>query len=280
MLRQLRIPDPSAPGLRVLAPEIDDQIAFPQDLVGGTRTFRWLVVPEREGTYTLGPFSVPVLEPRTGRYSVARADAIRLTAAGNPVGGGAPEPEPAPSARSGAAPALTLGPIRTRSELARSHTPLADAPWIPFAFGLGPLALLGALGVRIARGRGGASPARAAKQATRDARRRLSSASEHARAGNAREFYAAIAQALKEVLEAKLARPVGSLTHGELRRMLVERGMVEGLADRVVDELEGCDFARFSAAGVRTEEMQSCLERTRGLLGELDRFVPRKEEDA
>src|SRR5690606_25213348 len=83
----------------------------------------------------------------------------------------------------------------------------------------------------------------------------------------------------KELLEAKLGRPVGSLTHAELGRALVARGMREELAQRVVDELESCDFARFSAAGIRGEEMESCLARTKELLGELDRFPATKEEE-
>ncbi len=225
---------------------------------------------------------MPVLDPATGTYSVARAEAIRLTAAGNPVGTPPPTNDaPGPRASGGETDRqLTLGPLRTRSALARGHEPLADAPWVPFAFGVGPLLLLGAVGIRLAQRRAGRSPARGAKQAARDARRRLSAASQHARDGQAREFYGAIAQALKEVLEAKLGRPVGSLTLGELRRALVARVMAEAVADRVADELEGCDFARFSAAGVRGEEMQSCLTRTRGLLDELDGFVPRPEEDA
>lgn len=276
MLRQLTLPDPAAPGLRVLTPEVSDQVTSPRDLVGGARTFRWLIVPEREGTYTLGPFAVPVLDPRTGTYGVARAEALRLTSAGNPVGSATPDPEPGPSLRADER-ALTLGPIRTRSALARSHAPLVEATWVRWAFALGPMTLLVGLAVLAARRRAQRGPARGPRQASRDARRRLSSARGHADAGRAREFYGAIAQALKEVLEAKLTRAVGSLTHAELRRSLVGRGLAEGLADRVVDELEGCDFARFSAAGVRSEEMQQCLDRARGLLDELERFVPREE---
>jgi len=53
--------------------------------------------------------------------------------------------------------------------------------------------------------------------------------------------------------------------------------MEEQLASTIVDELEGCDFARFSAIGVSSAEMQSCLDRTRELLRGLDRFTPTEE---
>ncbi|HEY8432515.1 MAG TPA: BatD family protein, partial [Sandaracinaceae bacterium] len=278
-LHQLHVPAPSANGLRVLQPEIDDRVEAPGDLVGGTRQIRWLLVPEREGTYTLGPFEVPVFDPRSGSYSVARAPALVLTAAGNPT---APIAEPrasAPDDRSEAEPPrLELGPIRSRSALSRSRRTLLDAPWVPWAFGAGPLSLVLALLVRLARRRAASGAASSPKNARREAKRRLAAAERHAAAGEPREFYAAIAQALKELLEAKLGRPVGSLTHVELARTLVARGMQEELVQRVVDELESCDFARFSAAGIRGEEMESCLARTKELLRELDRFTAKEDE--
>lgn len=278
-LRQVRVPSPSVSGLRVLEPEIDDETSAARDVVGGTRTMRWLLVPEREGTYTLGPFAVPVFDPQSGEYSVARAPALRLAAVGNPTA--TSEDEQAREAeedRREQAP--SLGPIRSRSALARSRSALLDSPLVQLGFGAGPLLLIGALLVRVARRRSEAGPGRGPKQAKREAKRRLAEASRHASASEPREFYAAIALALKDVLEAKLGRPVGSLTHAELRRLLVARAMPDELAGRVVDELEGCDFARFSAAGVRPEEMERCVGRTKGLLEELDRFSPSPEEES
>ncbi len=277
----MSVPGPHADGLQVLQPEIDDEVSTSNDVVGGTRRLQWLVVPERAGTYALGPFEVPVFDPRTGTYAVARTPALRLVAAGNPVAsGGATDQAPAHTEGESGDEEPALSPIHTRSDLARSRTTLIDSPAFAWSFAFGPLALLGALGIRIARRRAanrGDTPA--PRRASRDAKRKLAAAAKHADAEEPREFYATVAIALKDVLEAKLARAVGSLTHPELRRLLVGRGMAEALSDRVVDELEGCDFARFSAAGIRSEEMRSCLERTRGLLAELDRFTPNAEEE-
>lgn len=275
-MSQIELPSPSAPGLRVLEPEIDDQVSSPRDLVGGTRIFRWLIVPEREGETTLGPFEVPVFDPATRTYAVARAPALTLTAAGNPTSVAVAPAVGAPSADDEAA--ISLGPIRTRSALSRSPSrSLAGATWLPYAFAGPPLIFAAALIVRTARRRGDGA-ARASKSKAREAKRRLATAAKHADASAPAEFYAAIAHALKELLEAKLGRALGSLTHAELRRLLVSRGLDEGLAERVVDELEGCDFARFAAAGARAEEMQLCLTRARAILEELDRFAPRPED--
>ena len=279
-VEQVRVPTPSAEGLRVLEPEIRDVTSSPNDVVGGTRTYRWLIVPERPGDTTLGPFEVPVFDPVAERYSVARAAALTLTAAGN--GASPAEAEPSEvQPRSDDAAAPSFGPIHPRSELRRSQAAIADQPWLFWLLGLGPLAYVCALGVRSARRRAARhDPSRDARRARKGAKKRLDAAAQHAKANAPREFYAAVATALKEVTEARLGQPVGSLTHPALRRTLQERGMDAELADRIVDELEGCDFARFSAVGVRGDEMDRCLERSRELLSALDRFTPSPVEPA
>ncbi len=60
---------------------------------------------------------------------------------------------------------------------------------------------------------------------------------------------------------------------------LMDTGCGHDLIRRLVEELESCDFARFSSAGGSREEMQACLKRARGLLAELER-VPVAEEAA
>lgn len=282
-IEQVRIPDPSGAGLRVLSPEIRDSVSTPGGVVRGTRIYRWLIVPEEPGTFTLGPFEVPVFDPETGQYSVARAPEITLTAAGN-AAATAPDPdapEPDADASGPDADAPSFGPIHTRSELTRSYATLVDRGWYRGLLALGPLLLLVGLGVRTWRRRAASDdPSRAPRRARRAARARLKAARAHAEANEPRAFYAAVGAALKDVLEARLGQPVGGLTHAELSALLTRRGMDAETTSALVDELEGCDFARFSAAGVEAREMEECLTRTRALLAKLDRFTPTAEDDA
>ena len=74
----------------------------------------------------------------------------------------------------------------------------------------------------------------------------------------------------------RLGEPVSGMTHEELRSVLRGRGMEEDLVRRVLDELESCDFARFSSAGGSASEMDACLGRVRGLLDAIDGFRPRE----
>lgn len=282
-MEQLTLADPEGDGLRVLRPEIRDTPTNQGWVVGGTRILRWLIVPEREGDHQLGPFEVAVFDPASGTYSVARAEALTLTAAGS--GPPVPEPSQTPDEETrddGDDEArASFGPVRTQSELARSPMVLSEQAWFFGTLALGPLALLFGLLVQGRRRQlERDDPKAAPKRARKAAKKRLLEAQAHADADEPGPFYAAIASALKQVLEAKLGRAVGSLTHPELLRVLDERGMNEALRDRVVDELEGCDFARFSAVGVTASEMQDCLGRAGGLLTELSKFEPTPEEES
>jgi uncharacterized membrane protein len=68
-----------------------------------------------------------------------------------------------------------------------------------------------------------------------------------------------------------LGEPVGALSHTELRTRLADVGFDDDLVDRVINELEGADFARFAASGVNKDEMQRCLQRTVAIVERVQR---------
>jgi hypothetical protein len=270
-------------GLRVLQPEIDQRTTAASELVGGDRNIRWLLVPERAGTYTIGPFRWAVLDPASGTWSTAEAPARTLLAAGNAT---QPPPEAAPEEGSEGddAPSedetAAFGPVRTSSVFARRSTRIASTPWYGLGLALGPMALaLTALVLFARRRRAARLEAGATDRAVREARNKLDDAAKAIEGRDTRAFYAAVEQALKQGLEARLGRAIGSLTHAELKRLLSDRGMASALASGIKDELEGAEMARFSAAGGEEKEMRSTLERARGLFGEILRFTPSPEDE-
>jgi hypothetical protein len=56
--------------------------------------------------------------------------------------------------------------------------------------------------------------------------------------------------------------------------------MPEDLAARLVDELEGAEFARFSASGASPDELARARDRAQALLERIDRFSPSPTERA
>lgn len=278
-IASLHVDDPSFPGVSVLSPQIDTEVTAPGDRVTGTRTYEWLIVPEQPGTHAIPPFRIGVFDPRTGEYSVAASAALTLTAAGN-AAVALPEPVDTMPTDDVTADATPLGPVRTESALERHRTHLAREPWFPWTVGLFPVAWVVFLGARSLRRRvrregERVTPAKVA----REAKKRLQTAEERAKASDTRGFYGALALAISAVVEGKLGESVGSLTRPQLRKRLAERGMNEALAEKVAAELEGADFARYSTSGGAATEMDAALARARDILAELDRFVATEPED-
>jgi hypothetical protein len=277
----LETPSLVVDGLRVLQPEVDQHTTLRGERVGGDKSVRWLIVPERAGTFSLGPFRWAVLDPTTGAWSVAETAALTLVAAGNPTR--PPEDDAAPVEPRIDAPTddetAAFGPVRTESAFARRSPRVASTIAYRLALGAAPLAVIAtAVLLFVRRRRAAREAAGLGDRRAREARKRLDAAAEAIGARDTRAFYAALTQALRGMLEVRLDRAIGSLTHGELRRLLVDRGMNAELVGRLVEELEGAEMARFSAAGGEEGEMRAALERGRALLAEIERFAPTPEE--
>lgn len=283
-VESLETPSLAIDGLRVLQPEVDQHTTVQSEVVGGTKSVRWLIVPERPGTYTIPAFAWSVYDPQTHAWTVTRTQPLTLVAAGNaitaPSTSAGTDTEPAEDdveAPSGDETAA-FGPVRTESAFVRRAQPLASSPLYAGLLALGPLGLFAAASLWFARRRAASQGAASAgKQLARDARRRLADAEKAIAARDTRAFYGAAMQALKLTIEARLDKPIGSLTHAELRRVLVARGMASELAKRVAEELEGAEMARFSAAGGEESEMRAALARGRELVAELERFQPTED---
>ena len=97
-------------------------------------------------------------------------------------------------------------------------------------------------------------------------RKLLRSAQSALEASDPREFYDRIVASIVNALDVRLGEPVGGMPHAALRNRLRQEGFDDDLIERLVNELEGADFARFAASGVDRDEMDRCLQRTTALV--------------
>ncbi len=275
-LRDVQLALADIPGLRVHTPRREDDIRALGVRVGGTLRLEWLLVAEQPGTYTLPPLTLSVFDPYADRYETLTSAPLTLTVAGAPLAPATPDAGvgAADSVPPSVAPAAPIGEIRTRSELLRAQLPLSSHPayWVVL-FGMPTLLLLG-WGVLAQRARRQQRDQRADKLAAGLVRDRLEAAKRAVKAADVATFYTSVAAALRAALEGRLGEPVGSLTHAQLGERLVRAGMSADLRKRLVEELEGCDFARFSAEAGSDSEMERCLQRVRAMVQRIERFSP------
>ncbi len=272
-LKALTLPDPSVEGMDVLTPEIEDKVTMELDQVGGSREFRWLLLARKPGSIPIPSTGVDVFDPATARYKHVATTPIALTITGSAAPADAQAT--ADQAPQDGSEQLDFGAIRMRSALQRQQTPLHHESWFWLAVLGGPLLFVLARATAATRRRlGQAHAEKRGQRAFKSAQAALEAAQAAARGGDSKAAHAAIAVAIKAALEARLDEPVGGLTYPALRQHLLTRGMPAPLSDRVVGQLEAGETSRFNPLAAGGAELDVALEKSRGVIRELEKFAP------
>jgi hypothetical protein len=270
-------------GWKVYDPKISVAME-PGDVVKGTKTIEYLLLPERAGTTTIPAFSMPIFDPAAQSYVVEKTAPIRIEVNGEgaPATPGQPgKKTAAPSGPSGAENVLGIDirPLHARPSLRRdlgntfyrSRFFLAVLLAPPLLFGL--TGLVGRIRERLSQDTEGARR----RRLRRLVRRRLGAAEKHLEAGRTGPFFIEIDRVLREFLSGKLGRPVTGLSRDELRAQLAAAGSPDELTDRTLAALEECDRARFAPGTDSEAEMRAALDRAGDVILQIERAKLRPE---
>ncbi len=263
-VQDLHIDLPPIAGVRTLQPAIRDKQQLANGELSGTRSWEWILIAEAPGEHTVQPIELHYFNPSAGSYQSVSTPALSFAASGETK---APEPVIGPVDASPKPPSATFGPIRVYSALTRGHTPVRERAWFPWLLALpAVLFVLVFVGAALSRRHEQRGVTAAAVQ------RKLLRAAEGAlRANDPRAFYDRIVALITHALQARLDEPVAGLPHTEIRARLANEGVDDDLTQRLINELEGADFARFAASGVNRDEMERCLQRTNVIIDRIQR---------
>jgi hypothetical protein len=263
-VQDLRFDLPPITGVRALQPAVQDQQQFQSGKLFGTRSWEWILIAEAPGEHTIPPIELHYFDPDAGRYGSASTPILTFTSTGA-AKASPPALEPADA---GPKPTVeTFGPISMYSALSRDGIPVRERGWFAWLLALPPLVfILVVLGGSISRRREQRSTASGAVQ-----RKLLRNARNALESDDPREFYDRVVASINHALDSRLGEAVGGLPHTQLRARLIAEGLDDDLIQRVINELEGADFARFAASGVNKEEMERCLERSAAIIERMQR---------
>ena len=257
-IQDLRLDLAPIEGVRILQPSIVDEQRFDQKVLVGERTWEWILIAEAPGEHQVPALQLNYFDPETESYGQTQTETLSFRAVGQP----AVAPRPKEAAQEPLVPTTSFGPIRTESALVRALPPVRERAWFRVTLAIPPFFfLLLALGTSASRRRRQRRSTSGAVQ-----RRLLQGATESLEKGDARTFYDRIVASITHALDSRLGERVGGLSHGDLRAKLERAGLEEDLVGRIINELEGADFARFAASGVSPDEMRQCLARTSALV--------------
>ncbi len=288
-LRNVRAPAlPRLDGWKSYEPKVTVNLD-PGELVSGTKTIEYLLLPERPGTTMIPSFELAYFDPVARSYALTKSDPLRVEVTGaaasdKAVAAGSPGPHGA-SGAAGVENVISteIRPIRAHASLSRDlgATFYRSRPFLGLLL-IPPLGLvLGRFVARLRQRLAQDSQRNRRRRVRQMVRQRLGAAEEHRDAGRQSAFYIEIDRVVRDVVAARLRHPVTGLRMDELRDLLLARGMPADEAGRVIAELESCDLARFApaedGATASREQMNTALERAGELIVAIDKASLREE---
>jgi hypothetical protein len=268
------LPPPQLPALddfRSFDPEISESSSHTGGHIGGSKTYSYVLIPKKEGSYHIAPLTITFFDPEKAQYRQVRSEPIDIR-----VLPGQEETYP-----------LTVGlnkeEIRVLGKdiryikpapahLKHQGHPLYRSPFFLIVQAFPLLAMVGAILARRRRDRLSADlPYARRRRALKAARKHLKTAEKLIEGTSSAPFCGAISRGLCKYLADKLNLAATGLTAQELSRELSKRGIAQDLIKQMKDCLSACDLARFAPIGEQAEDRWKLLKEARELISRLER---------
>jgi hypothetical protein len=247
----------------------EDELTKGDEGMSGKRVFQYIVTATKPGSARTPEVRFGFFDPTREAYQTHRWPGVALKVSGRAVG----------SAQD--SDVLSEDDIRPNvaTQELTDYVPLEPLKTAWFWLLLG-LPLLGVTGVelrhRVVAALGANPDKRRARRAYSEALKRLSLAEVTAKQGAVQDFYGQLDRSLAGYLEDRANIPVQGLTHDELRAACLEVGYGEALVQRLIDERDNCDFARFASASNVDASMKEAAQRVTELLTTLNSVSPQR----
>jgi hypothetical protein len=240
--------------------------------LGGSRSFNYVVRLTRSGVVDLGKLSLPLFNPKTGRYRVVLAPLGQVTV-------DAPPPSAAPA---GAAPTPPAGPRLSELVKFRTQPRALDAPayWgdhsvFFWSLGVGPLLVLVAAGLGQVQRRVRRRLERREQSQATHAARALAEARQALARAELPSAVAAAERAMYLALEWATGLRARAFLRSELAQRLSGAGLAEPLANEAAELLGRCGELRL-AGGAEQATASGLLRRVEVLVKRLLREPPHR----
>ncbi len=244
-----------------------DRITTTDAGVSGSRSFQYLLTPERAGTVFVPAIALSYFDPEVGRFKTTKSQPQTWVAKK-----AVESTRRSAVAAAGQSEDAELHPIEGESTLESVSTvPLHQRPWFVALLAIPLLAFLGLeshAGYLHWREKG--SSKTRARRAHTTGNKRLRAAEALIKDAKSAEFFAELARVLRAYVEDKNGLVLTGMTNEQMRSALEGAGYDAVLADKLVAELENCDFARFAGAAGPSSDPQKSLGRGKEILAALE----------
>ncbi|MDA0682915.1 MAG: BatD family protein [Bacteroidetes bacterium] len=251
-------------------PDVSSLLDRSGSRLGGSKTFRYVLIPRTNGTFEIPPVQFSWFDPGTGRYRTTSANPIPVT-----VTGTATAPDVITATTNGMpvddfAPAFKSAGSWYRLKTVSLH----DRLWTWLLVLLPVLVLGGAIvwqkrsdryqnDVRWARGR----------RAHPLSRKHLKQAMETLRSGDTRGYFEELERAVLGFVGNRMNVAEKGLTRPQLDDLLADRQVSEPTRNRLRHFLETCDRGRFAPASFSPENKEEAFDLASSIIPDIDEEV-------
>ncbi|MBL4685891.1 MAG: protein BatD [Nannocystaceae bacterium] len=256
---------PQTPGLRRYDPKVDTTLRT-GPVLGGVRSYEFLMVPEKSGTLTIPEHTLAYFDPDKAAYEVAKTNPIEITVAGQDIEG--PAATDAAAEREAAEDQARLADViggDALPDVAPASRWLTTSRWTYGMLAVPALAAAGLGGAALARRFG---PDERARARTRDKmRRQLRIQAAEAAVASGDGFHAMLSKLLHELAVRRAGVDGIGLPRPELLRLLEARQAKAVDLEELRELLDDCDAARFAAQTGSPDDRRGLLDRALALVG-------------
>jgi hypothetical protein len=252
---------PAVPGLRILDPEIKEDVRVGPDGVQGTRTFRYPIIPQTDGKFVIPPIRIGYFDPRTKSYATLATGPYECSASGSI--------QSAPLVEATGLKVLGTDINYIKADAAGLAVTPIDPPGWPnllYAVSLGLVA--GALwyrghSQRLLSDRGYARKMRS----SRLVRARLRQAEAFLKRRDERSFHAALTQAVTGYLGDRFDIETQAMTKEQLQAELERLQVGPETVTAIIEIIGQCEIARFSPGARTNDDPQQLFRKARDVMG-------------
>ncbi|MBI4726806.1 protein BatD [candidate division TA06 bacterium] len=254
---------PATTGLKILDPEIKDQVQTSGDVIKGSKSFRYPIIPQADGKYVLPAIKMAYFDPGDKSYHTLQSKVLECTASGCTPN--APLVE-ATGLKVLGADINYLKPDRTEIR------PFKSSPWwllgsgyfISFAL-RGFSFLYRAHRNKLDSDRGYARKYKSGALV----KKRLKAAVRLLKDNPDQEFYASLFHAVLGYVGDRCNLDTHALSKEQLKAELLRLNLTPDLADKIIEMVEQCDIARFSPDQAAYKTPRDLFDRSREILNQL-----------
>ena len=265
---ELVLPD----GFEQFDPTVTDNISSSAGSMRGKKTFKYLVIPRRSGTFRLDPVQFSFFNPKTKKYNTVKSGAVTLSVKeaeeDQYLAGGGFIPEEI---------ALLGSDIRFVKEL---NSPLIKVKQAAFKSSvflitllLSPLLFLLGLGAENIIEKRMADPVKVRmRKAPEFMRKNLIQANKMMELSKTHEAISLADQALREYIGAIVQEPAAGLTGNLIDKGFKEKEIEEELITEIKGLLNESDHIKFSGVNIETNGAQIILDRVKSVGSKLEKI--------